>query len=352
MEQQSLVTGPGSMTPTSQSPEAIRRADLAMAAARGTSEKELVLRSDSEGLMLLGVPEECALLADVLRWQGSVLRDRGQTEEAEALYNRSLRVAQACDYLAGQSHAVNCLGALAQRRGELHRAGQLFKAAYRMAEGCGDMALAGMIQQNRGIVADIAGDTEAALAHYTDGLRSFEEAGDTRSMTLVLNNLGLLRFKLGEYAEARESYDRAVSLARTRGDLLSEGVIEENIADLELRRGDADAASESIARAVEIAVLRQDPMRRASALKLLATSLRLEGRPQDALDALRHAQALGEEADDPLLVAEMHFETGLALASTNDVDGAREALTAALELARRIGATALADSVATKLVEL
>src|SRR5690348_7123199 len=71
-----------------------RRADLAVAAARGAADVQLVLQSDPESLALLGVSEDSPLLADVLRWQGSILRDQGKTDEAETLYQRSLRVAQ------------------------------------------------------------------------------------------------------------------------------------------------------------------------------------------------------------------------------------------------------------------
>jgi tetratricopeptide (TPR) repeat protein len=310
-----------------------------MAAARGAVETELVLRSDPEALAMLGVSEDTPLLADILRWQGSVLRDQGKTDEAESLYHRSLRVAQDLDYLAGQSHAVNCLGVIAQRRGELKRAGQLFVAAQRMAEGCGDRKLAGMIQQNRGVIADISGDCEAALAHYHESLDAFEATNDERSMTLVLNNIGLLHFKLSRHPDARRCYDRALGLARSRGDLLSEGVIEENIAELELSRGDLSAASESIARALEIAILRQDPLRRASALKLLGVSLRLSGRAQESLDPLRGALAICANADDALLEAEVLVETGSALADTGDRGAARESLESALQVYKRIGAT-------------
>jgi tetratricopeptide (TPR) repeat protein len=324
-----------------------RRADLALAAARGSTDTELVLRSDAEGLALLGVHEDddSPVLADVLRWQGSVLRDRGQTAEAEALYQRSLRAAQHADYLAGQSHAVNCLGVMAQRRGELNRAGQLFVAAQRMAEGCGDTKLAGMIQQNRGVVADIAGDCQAALAHYTESLKAFEQTNDLRAMTLVLNNLGLLHFKTASYDDARRCYDRALSIARSRADLLSEGVIEENIAELEMQRGNLSAASESIARALEIAILRQDPLRRAAALKLLGTSLRLSGRSREALEPIRGALQICANASDALLEAELHHEAGVAHAECGDHAAAREMWTNALTAFERIGAQVQAQRV-------
>jgi hypothetical protein len=74
--------------------EARRLAELAMAAGFGASADDLILRSDRESLAMLGADDDSPLLADVLRWQGSVLRDRGQTTDAENLYKRSLAVAK------------------------------------------------------------------------------------------------------------------------------------------------------------------------------------------------------------------------------------------------------------------
>jgi tetratricopeptide (TPR) repeat protein len=342
-------TNQGERSRPAETIHAQRRAQLAMAATHGATGQDLVLNADAEGRALLGVTEESPLLADVLRWQGSVLRDRGQTTEAEARYKLSLEIAQKLNYLAGQSHAVNCLGAIAQRRGDLARANQLFQAALRMAEGCGEVQLAGLIQQNRGVIADITGNSDAALAHYTDCLKAFEVAQDTRSMTLVLNNLGMLQARLGQYTEARASYDKALTLARARGDLLSEGVIVENAAELEMQRGDLSAAGEAIARVLEIAALRQDSLRRASGLRLLGVSLRLGGQPKDAIEPLRNAHALCKDAEDAFLSGEILHEMGLAQAECGDARGARNSWLLALQAFERIGASAWAARIQEKL---
>src|SRR5207249_3758685 len=142
---------------------------------RGAQEiLDLILRSDRESLALLGADEDSPLLADVLRWQGSVLRDRGQTTDAENLYKRSLNVAKQLGYQAGHSHALNCLGSVAQRRGDLTAASQYYRDAQKIAEECGEGRLAGMIQQNLGIVADILADSEAAFGYYHASLHAFE----------------------------------------------------------------------------------------------------------------------------------------------------------------------------------
>ena len=331
--------------------EGRRLAELAMAAGFGSTADDLILRSDPESLALLGASDDSPLLADVLRWQGSVIRDRGQTTDAERLYEQSLEVARRLHYEAGQSHAINCLGIIAQRRGDLVAASKFFHDAQRIAEVCGEGRLAGMIQQNLGVISDILGDRDAAFSYYYASLNAFESTHDTQAMTLVLNNLGVLLYKSGRLDEARSSYDRALTLARYRGDLLSEGVIEANVAELELRRGNVEAATPSIDRALQIAELRQDKLRRAAALKLRGTLLRQSGRPAEALDPLRTAMTLAAVTEDALLGGEVMYECGLALAATGDLGGARESWTSALDAFERIGAVDWVERVKGQLAE-
>jgi tetratricopeptide (TPR) repeat protein len=325
--------------------EGRRLAELAMAAGFGSTADDLILRSDPDSLAMLGADEDSPLLADVLRWQGSVVRDRGQTTDAEALYRRSLEVARRLGYEAGQAHALNCLGSVAQRRGDLLAANNYYNEARRIAEVCGEGRLAGMIQQNLGIVADIAGDAEAAFGHYHASLHAFESTHDSQAMTLVLNNLGVVQMKSGRYGDARGSYDRALTLARYRGDLLSEGVIEENIAELEMKRGNVPGAMPSIDRALEVAELRHDRMRRAAALKLRGIALRTDGRPAEALEPLRTAMALSAVSEDALLGGEIMYECGLALMDLNRTTEARQSFLAALDAFERIGAQGWVDKV-------
>src|SRR5438874_2511006 len=102
----------------------------------------------------------------MLRWQGSVLRDRGQAPRAEALYERSMRIAVSLNYQAGQAHAHNCFGTLAHRRGDLDGAARLYTKALDVAQIAGEERLAAMVQQNLGIIDDVRGHENAALEHY------------------------------------------------------------------------------------------------------------------------------------------------------------------------------------------
>jgi tetratricopeptide (TPR) repeat protein len=317
--------------------EARRLAELARAAGLGDSPDE-ALRWHNDAIALLGSDEETPLLADVLRWQATVLRERGRTSDAEPLYRRSLEISTRLGYEAGRAHAINYLGSLALRRGDIITAAEMATEALTIADQCGETRLVGMLQQNLGIIADIRGNPAAALAHYRVSLRTFEATNDLQPMCWVLNNLGYLHLKEGRMDEAASTFDRAIGIARARGDLMSEGVLEENRAELHLMRAELDEAYSSLRRAREIAELRDDDLRLAASLKLQGAYERLAGRAELATDTLRHALTLSAITEDALLGAEILYQFGLALHAFGDLRGAKESLHSALEAFERIGA--------------
>lgn len=317
--------------------EARRLAELAYAAGFGGS-PQAALQWTHDAIGLIGSDEETPLLADVLRWQGSVLRDVGRTTEAEPLYQRSLELATKLAYDPGRAHALNCLAGLEQRRGHLTEATNQLSDALSLADACGETRLVGMIQQNLGVLADIRGNPAAALAHYRVSLHTFEETNDLQPIVWVLNNLGYLLGREGKRDEAREMFSRGLRLARARGDLMSEGIIQENLGELLLLEGSLQAALDAIHQSLEIAKRRRDQPRQAAALKLRGAYERLAGNAGEAVNTLRRALAIAESGEDALLGAEIQYQLGNALAVVGDPDEARHVWKRALEAFERIAA--------------
>jgi tetratricopeptide (TPR) repeat protein len=317
--------------------EARRLAEVARAAGLGDS-PDVALRSHREALELLGSDEPTPLLADVLRWQGSVLANRGRTSEAEPLFRQSLEIAEQLNYESGRAHALNCMAGLAQRRGDMQAAGELLGASLELAEQGGETRLIGNIHQNLGILADIRGDVEGAFSHYRIAMRIYQAANDDQRLCWLLINLGYLHAKEQRYEGAESTFVRGIALARERGDLMSEGFLEENRAEARLLAGYPEEAYASIRRALQVAELRRDDVRRAAALKLLGAYERLMGRHDSAVETLRHALTLSTLGEDALLGAEVLYQFGQALHASGDVRMAGEVWDAALEAFRRISA--------------
>jgi Flp pilus assembly protein TadD len=108
--------------------------------------------------------------ADVLRFLGSVFRERGEVDRAEQRYRESYALAEGMAYHDGIAHASNWLGVIAMGRGCLAEAEALFQRARRQAGCTQNERLTGAIEQNLGILTNIRGDLDAAVIHYRCGI--------------------------------------------------------------------------------------------------------------------------------------------------------------------------------------
>jgi tetratricopeptide (TPR) repeat protein len=324
--------------------------DDARAAERGDAPEEALACYD-EALELLG-DRQLEVLADVLRWKGTVLRERGETAAACALYERSAEVADALSYTAGKAHALNCLAIIAQRRGELEESERLYEQAAQLGMAADDQRLLGMIQQNLGIIANIRGNLDVALVRYRLSLQAFEAAGDDELATLTLNNLGMLYTDQGSFVEAEAAYERALTLARGRGDARVERAIELNRVEMLIAAAKWAEADEKCARSLRAAEDRGDALRHAEALKFLGMIERHREKYDRSTAALTEAQELAWESEDVLLSAELLFELGETWHRRGEAQEARSAWEEAATVFDRLGASPDADELRSRLAAL
>ena len=321
----------------------------ALAAWRGGDPDRGIEACDHALSLLLPVGPSDAL-ADVLRWKGSILRDRGSHSAAADLYGQSLAVADKVGYSAGRAHALNCLGTIAQFRGDLGAAERWYGEAARMAHRIGDRRLAGMVQQNLGIVADVQGRTDEAVAHFRLALAAFEQEEEADAVLWVLNNLGLLYTREAAYARAFDVLDRALALANLTRDVASEAIVEENRADLFIATGKLDQAEAAATRAYAIADQRHDNTRRAASLRLLAKVGRArDSAAKEPIAMLERALVLSDFGEDVLLRAQILCDLGDVARDVGEVSRAKEHWRRALALARATGFTGVISGLQTRL---
>ena len=300
------------------------------------------------GLLLPAGPSDA--LADVLRWKGSVLRDRGGYSAAAELYAQSLAVADSLGYQPGRAHALNCLGTVAHFRGDLPAAERWYGEAARLAHRLADRRLSGMVQQNLGVLADIQGRTDEAIAHFRLALVAFEQEEQFDAALWVLNNLGVLYTREGATARAKDTLDRARALANELGDVASEGIVEENRSSLFVALGQLDEAEMAATRAYGVAERRGDNTRRAAALRAFSRVTRArDPKSTQAIVVLDRALALAELSEDVLLRVELLTDLGDACRDCGEPARARESWRRALELSRLAGFTGLTTALQARL---
>ena len=278
-------------------------------------------------------------LPDVLRWKGTLLRERGETDAAFRCYTKSLEKATLVGSETGVAHALNCLGTIAQRRGDVKETERLYAQAAEFAERGRDARLLGMIEQNRGVLASMRGDFGRAAEFYSNSLGAFELAGDAEPMSWVLNNLGILHTKIRNYDEARGHLERGRAIAVNRGDAVVENVTTLNLAEVWMGLGRLDTADRFCAMALEQAQRRNDHLSAAGALKVRAAIERQRGALDKSIATLRIAIFEAEGSEDRLLHAEMLRELGEISRAVGNAGAARSAFREAVDSFEAVGAS-------------
>ena len=321
----------------------------ALANWRGGDPEQALDACDHALALLLPVGPSDAL-ADVLRWKGTILRDRGDLAGAGELYSQSLSVAEAIGYAGGKAHAFNCLGTVAQFRGDSAGAERYLGDAARMAHRLADRRLSALVQQNLGILAEDQGRTDEAIAHFRLALVALEQEGHNDAALWVLNNLGVLYTREGATARALDVLERALALAVELGDVASEGIVEENRASLFVAMNRLEAAELAATRAFGIAEQRNDNVRRAAALRAFARVVMTRSpEPVQSVVLLERARDLSDLGEDALVRIEVLLDLGDAYRTVGEGQRARESWRRALDLARRAGYSALATTLQSRL---
>jgi tetratricopeptide (TPR) repeat protein len=292
-----------------------------------------------DALATLGADSTDPFLADVLRWKGTLLRERGETEAANRCYSQSLERATHGGWKDSEAHALNCLGTIAQRRGDQKETERLYAEAATLAGEAGDARLLGMIEQNRGVLANTRGDFAGAAAFFSKSLGAFEMAGDAEPMSWVLNNLGILHTKVRNFMEARDHLERGLAIAVNRNDAVVENVITLNLAEVWVGLGRLDLADEFCVLALEQAMRRGDHLTAAGALKVRAAIERQRGALDKSIATLRIAIYEAEGAEDRLLHAELLRELGEISRAVGNAGAARSAWREAVDSFQVLGAS-------------
>jgi tetratricopeptide (TPR) repeat protein len=291
-----------------------------------------------DALAVLGSNCTDSYFPDVLRWKGTLLRERGDTEAANRCYSQSLEKATVGGWKGAEAHALNCLGTVAQRRGDQKETERLYASAAKLAEEAGDARLLGMIEQNRGVLANTRGDFASAAVFYSNSLAAFEKASDYEPMSWVLNNLGILYTKIRNYGQAREHLERGLAIAISRHDAVVENVVTLNLAEVWVGLGRLDLADGYCAQSLDQAQRRQDHLSAAGALKVRAAIERQRGALDKSIATLRIAIYEAEGAEDRLLHGELLRELGEISRAVGNAGAARSAWREAVDSFELAGA--------------
>lgn len=249
--------------------------------------------------------------ADILRWIGTVHRERGNLEVAQELYEASLAVAEANGLGWQTADALNVLASIEHLRGDLEQAEHLYTRARTLADEVGYERLVAIVDQNLGILAAIRGDLVSAIARSRSALDRYRNLDDGLSVARTLNNLGMVHVDLQEWDDAEGCFEEALEQADRAEDTLMVGTVELNRADLYLQRERYPLAQRSCDRALDVFNQLRSRSSVAEVYKFYGIFYRETGKTSQADTHLALSLGMAEVCEDLLLQAETQMEWAL-----------------------------------------
>lgn len=145
---------------------------------------------------------------------GTVISEYGDQEEAAALYEQSLAIKREIGDQRGIANSLLNLGALAYEQGNLVKALDLFEQSQRLFKEIGDRYALGAILNNLGFIAEEQEDFENAFRYYEQSLSIKEQIGDQYGVVATSLALGNLAHLNQQYSIAEQHYLKSLATAR------------------------------------------------------------------------------------------------------------------------------------------
>ena len=248
--------------------------------------------------------------------------ESGDYAEAIKRARRAMAIFESLGLTDRTAHAATVLGSAQRYLGDRAGARQSLQQALDLRTGAGDRWKEAAALNNLALVEDDDGNVERARELLERALLIKRQIGDPRPLALGLANLAALLIRGGQWQSAAGTLREAARLGAGQPHIM--GTVLSNQGQLAARQRQWKQAVthfEAAVAAYEIGGHRHDML---EAMIGLGTAYHHVGRDDDALDHLRAAEALADEAGAPRRLAEVRA----ALAEITQASASAGALTA------------------------
>ncbi|CAG0934468.1 hypothetical protein PLCT1_02747 [Planctomycetaceae bacterium] len=232
--------------------EALRHASMALdQIGRSAEARQLALRGVEIARGIEGEPGQ-RLLSRALGMLGVLLSHLGEVDQARALFEEALSVAQAVGDKRIEGAALRNLSTFLAGGGEMQRAIELARRCQAAVQQAGDLVTENIVLGNIATMLFEIGKMDESEPLMLESIRRLESAKDLRYLLQMRSNLGALLDQKGDLERARASYQDALDLARATGDRRAEGITLSNLSSMQENNGESEAALVGMRKALAI----------------------------------------------------------------------------------------------------
>jgi tetratricopeptide (TPR) repeat protein len=156
-------------------------------------------------------------IAITLHQLGMIHQDQGRYEEAEKMYQESLKIAKELGDKSGIASTLHQLGNIHYAQGRYEEAEKMYQESLKIKEELGDKSGIASTLHQLGNIHQDQGRYEEAEKMYQESLKIKEELGNKSGIASTLHQLGNIHYAQGRYEEAEKMYQESLKLAKELG---------------------------------------------------------------------------------------------------------------------------------------
>ncbi|MEH2173299.1 tetratricopeptide repeat protein [Nostoc sp.] len=268
---------------------------------------------------------------------GNIYANKGEWDKAIALYNQSLEITERIGNFQGKAVTLHCLGNIYANKGEWDKAIALLNQSLEIKECIGNVqGKAATLHQLAGIYAN-KGDVDEAIALLNQSLEIEECIGNVQGKAVTLHELGVIYGNKGEVDKAIALYNQVLEIDERIGYVQGKAATLHQLAGIYANKGDVDEAIALYNQSLKIKERIGYVQGKAATLHELGYIYADKGEVDKAIALFNQSLEIEERIGNVQGKAATLNQLGLIYANKGEVEQAMALYNQSLEISERIG---------------
>jgi len=230
--------------------------------------------------------------------EGEALRLRGKYDQAFAVFDIAVRIAEKINDRQGMASAFNGIAIAYFLQNDYKKATEFNEKSLAISEDLQDKPGIANALHNFGMIFNDQGNYDQALEYNRKSLALRREVGDKRKIAFSLNNIGKINYSQGNFKQALDNFNQALQLVEELQDSASSAIAHNNLGTVYERLGNFNLALAYYSKSLKLREALGLKPGIATALANIGVLSFHEGNYDAALDSLKNALRMQEEIKD------------------------------------------------------
>jgi tetratricopeptide (TPR) repeat protein len=275
--------------------------------------------------------------AETLYYLGNIYANKGDVDKAITLFNQSLEINERIEGVQGKAATLKCLGNIYASKGEVNQAIALLNQSLETFERIEDVQNKAATLQCLGNIYANKGEVNQAIALYNQSWETFERIGDVQGKAATLNCLGNIYANKGEVNQAIALLNQSWETFERLGNVQGKAATLNCLGNIYANKGEVNQAIALYNQSLEINERLENVQGKAATLNCLGNIYANKGEVNQAIALYNQSLEINERLENVQGKAATLQCLGNIYANKGEVNQAIALYNQSLEINERIG---------------